>query len=124
MMTERRLYRALFNLLGISFCTIPVFLSIILYFPLWIRSDSGRFISGFCVLLLSLAALPLYRYIRKRLSDIPAYTIWLILFLICLIATRIIDELTVIALVGFLGNLIGALFFKAGERILKRNEQG
>ena len=119
---ERRLYKALLNLLGIISCTVPVFLSIILYFPLWIRADSGRFISGFCVLLLSLAAMPVYRYIKRRLSNIPAYTLWLLIFLICFLAGRIINEVTVISFIGFLGNLVGALIFKISARVFKENE--
>ena len=119
---ERRLYKALLNLLGIICCTVPVFLSIILYFPLWIRADSGRFISGFCVLLLSLAAMPVYRYIKGRLSNIPAYTLWLLIFLICFLAGRIINEVTVISFIGFLGNLVGALIFKISARVFKENE--
>lgn len=119
---ERRLYKALLNILGIISCTVPVFLSIILYFPLWIRADSGRFISGFCVLLLSLAAMPVYRYIKGRLSNIPAYTLWLLIFLICFLAGRIINEVTVISFIGFLGNLVGALIFKISARVFKENE--
>lgn len=120
---ERRIYKAILNLLGIIFCTVPVFMSIILYFPIWARADSGRFISGFCILLLSLAAIPVYRYLRQRLSDIPAYTLWLIILFICLVAARIIDELTVISFVGFLGNLIGALIFRISARLFDENEQ-
>ena len=116
------IYKGLLNILGVVFCTVPVLLSIILYFPLWISSDSGRFISGFCVLLLSLAALPAYRFVKSRLSDIPAYTLWLIIFFICFFASRIINELTVISFVGFSGNLIGALIFKIKARVFLENE--
>ena len=116
------IYKGLLNLLGVFFCTFPVVLSTVLYFPLWIKADSGRFISGFCVLLLSLAALPAYRFIRSRLSTIPAYTLWLIIFFICFLAGRIINELTVISFVGFSGNLIGALIFKIKARVFLENE--
>lgn len=122
MLGKSVLYKALLNLLGMLFCTVPVLLSIILYFPLWINSDSGRFISGFCVLLLSLAALPAYRYIKAHLSTIPAYTLWLIILLICFLAGRIINELTVISFVGFLGNLIGAFIFKIVARVFEEDE--
>lgn len=122
MLGKSVIYKALLNFLGVFFCTVPVVLSIILYFPLWIRSDSGRFISGLCVLLLALAALPAYRFIRCRLSAIPAYTLWLIIFFICFLAGRIIDEVTVISFVGFSGNLIGALIFKIKARMFLENE--
>ena len=41
---------------------------------------------------------------------------WLVSFLIFFCLSRIADEMTVISFVGFVGNLIGALFFHLGRR--------
>ena len=90
MLGKSVLYKALLNLLGMLFCTVPVLLSIILYFPLWISSDSGRFISGFCVLLLALAAVPLFRLIKRSVSSVSAHTLWFILFAIFFVALDIV----------------------------------
>jgi hypothetical protein len=42
--------------------------------------------------------------------------IWLFVFVLFATAERIAGEVTVIALVGFISNIIGAIFFYLGRR--------
>ena len=106
----------LLRLLGMLLCTVPAAVCIILYFPLW-KSREGAAVSGFTVLLLLLAALPLYRGIKKILRSPSAYQLWLFSFILFFLTSRIADEMTVISFVGFVGNALGAICFRfAGKR--------
>lgn len=104
--------RLLFNALGIFFSVIPVAVSIFSYFPLWIAREDASVLSGISLLLTLLALLPLARYLRSILRTASAPLMWLAVFIAFMLLSRIANEVTVISFVGFIGNLIGALFFK------------
>ena len=104
--------RFLLRALGLSLCVIPVTVSILCYFPVW-RAEGGEvLLSGVAILLLSLAALPLYKLLSQRLRSPAAYTIWLIAFLLFLSLSKIADEMVVISFTGFVGNLLGAIVYR------------
>ena len=104
--------RLLFNALGIFFSVIPVAVSIFSYFPLWIAREDASVLSGISLLLTLLALVPLARYLRSILRTASAPLMWLAVFIAFMLLSRIANEVTVISFVGFIGNLIGALFFK------------
>ncbi len=113
-------------LLGIIASTLPVASCVVLYFPLWESKGGGAIISGFSILLLALSALPLFKLWQRLLKSPSAHTVWFILFIIFFISSRIADEMTVISFVGFLGNLVGAIFVKLsgiGIRMDRYNEK-
>lgn len=99
-------------LLGLIVCTVPVFCAAVSYFPEWISRSDGSAISGFFLLVLILAATPIFKAFRMILHSPAAYIMWLIAFLLFFSLEKIAHEMTVISLVGFLSNLMGALLFK------------
>ena len=110
---------ALLFTLGLLFSTAPVCTAILSYFPLWISKDSETAISGLCLCLLLISALPLLRIVTGALKTPSATVLWGILFLLFFSLSRIADEITVIAFVGFLSNLIGSVFFRLSRRVRK-----
>ena len=117
--------RILFNLLGILFSTLPPLFATLGYFPLWRDMGGGAILSGITVLLLLLCLAPFFRFIKERLGTPSAPVIWLTVFITFFVLAEIAEEIKVIALIGFVGNLIGALFFrlaKRGER--KHGDEG
>ena len=105
---------------GLFLCVIPVTVAILLYFPLWRARGGEVLLSGLTLLLLTLAALPLYKTIGILLRSPATYTVWLIAFILFLLLSKIADEMVVISFVGFIGNSAGAVFFKLAEE--KRRE--
>lgn len=103
--------------MGLVICTVPVFSTIILYFPVWKEKGGAATLSGFTLLLLLMALVPFFSTIKNMLRTPAAYTMWLIAFLIFLLLSKIADEMTVISFVGFISNLVGAFFFKAAKRL-------
>ncbi len=104
------------HIIGLMFCILPPAVCTLCYFPLWRSEGGGTVIAGGCALLLALSAIPLMRIIREKLRSPASYVLWLAAFLLFFGVARIADEMTVISFVGFVGNIIGALFFKLGGR--------
>lgn len=103
--------------LALISCTIPVLTATLSYFPLWISKGEAYALSGFALCLSMLAILPFCRHLSGLIRSPSAYLIWLILFVIFFLLSKIADEMTVISFVGFISNLVGALLFKLAARL-------
>ena len=114
--------RLLFNALGIMISVIPVTVSIFSYFPLWIARKDARVLSGISLLLICLAIVPLFKYLKQFLHSPSTPIMWFISFIIFLMLSKIADEMTVISFIGFTTNLIGMLFFKIARKYSKEEE--
>lgn len=100
------------RVIGLVLCVIPVTVSILCYFPAW-RAEGGEvLLSGATLLLLCMAAVPLYKLIAEKLRSPAAYTLWLIAFILFFLLSNIAQEMVVISFTGFIGNLLGAIAFK------------
>lgn len=108
--------RLFLRIIGISFCTVPVITAILTYFPLWREKGGTAVLSGFTLLLTVLALTPLMKTLKRLLRSPAVHTMWFIVFAVFLLLSKIADEMTVISFVGFIGNLIGAFFFKAANK--------
>ena len=107
---------------GLVFSIIPVAVSILLYFPVWNDRGAAAVLSGTSLLLLLLAAVPLFKLIRKSFSTPSAYVMWLIGYVIFFMLSEIAKDMTVICLVGFISNIVGAVFFKLADRQITNGE--
>lgn len=107
--------RTIFNLVGLLISTIPASVCILLYFPVWRERGIVATLSGFTLLLLALAAVPLFNLIKRKLKSPSAPLMWFAVFVAFLILQSIAEEMTVVAFVGFVSNLIGAVFFRLAE---------
>ena len=104
--------RLILYLLGLVVCTVPVFCAALAYFPEWIERSDGSAISGFFLLVLILAATPIFKALRMIFHSPSAYVMWLVAFLLFFSLEKIAHEMTVISLVGFISNLGGAVLFR------------
>lgn len=114
-MNDMRRSRLLLSLLGLISCTVPVTLSILFYFPLWIEAGGAETVSGAVLLLLVMAFVPIVKAVKKFLRSPSAYMMWLIAFLLFFALARIAEQMTVISFVGFVGNFVGAMLFRAAK---------
>ena len=108
------------HILGFLLCILPPTLCTISYFPVWKDVGYESCIAGGSALLLALCAIPLFKLFKKALSSYSSYLIWLILFLLFFALSKIADQMTVISLVGFIGNLLGAVCFKLAKLVGRR----
>ena len=113
----------LLYILGLIFSAVPPALATLSYFPLWTERGAGAVISGGALLLLIICALPLVRHVKNHLRSPSAYIVWLIIFLAFYSLSSIADEVTVIAFVGFIGNLMGAILFALARHVRRKYEE-
>ncbi len=73
-------------------------------------------LTGGGVLLVAIFALPIFKRLSRLLSGATPYVFWLVIFIFFFALSRIAEEIAVISLAGFIGNLIGAIIFKAEQR--------
>ena len=114
-MTDRT-KEILLKTFGLIFCTVPVISAIILYFPIWRERGAATALSGFTLLLIILSLLPFFNTVKRWLRSPAAHTMWFIVFVLFFLLSKIADEMTVISFVGFVGNFIGAILFKAARK--------
>ena len=112
-MNNNSIKRTVLRLTGAAVSTLPVAVCILLYFPLWRERGIVPTLSGFTLLLLVLASVPLINLVKRSLRSPSAPLMWFIVFIAFLALSSIADEMTVVAFVGFVSNLIGAIFFRA-----------
>lgn len=111
------------HIIGFLLCVVPPAVCTLMYFPLWRDLGYESCIAGGTALLLALCIIPLYKMIRRGLMTFSSYLMWLVLFLLFFALSRIAEQMTVISLVGFIGNLLGAICFYFAKRAKTGNEE-
>jgi hypothetical protein len=104
--------RRIYLILALLFSTVPPLSAVISYFPIWAHRSSADALCGFTLLLILLCLLPFYNKLREVFKSPSVSVLWFCLFVLFFLLSRIAYEMTVISFVGFLGNLVGSLFFK------------
>lgn len=99
------------QILGFLLCVAPPALATVLYFPIWRSKGSEYILAGGGVLLIIIFALPIMKLLRRAVSSCASYTLWIILFALFFVLSRIASEMVVIAFAGLVGNLLGGLCF-------------
>lgn len=116
-MKEGKLKSQMLRIIGLLFCIVPPVSATLLYFPVWKERGGGAALSGFTLLLILLSLLPMLNTLKKILRSPAAHTMWFFIFIAFFLLSKIADEMTVISFSGFIGNLIGALLFKAARNL-------
>ena len=111
------------HIIGLIICVVPPAVCTLSYFPLWTAAGGGRVIAGGAALLLVMCAMPILKFFKKNFETFASYIMWLCAFLVFLLLSRIAEEMTVITFVGFVSNVIGAIFFALAKgRRVKSDE--
>ena len=116
-------YRIIFKTAGMLFSIAPVTIAILSYFPIWIGGGGGKVLSGFTVLLCALAHVPLLKGLKKLFESPASYTVWLVMLIAFLVLSNIAHEMTVISLIGFISNALGAVMFKLADKFPLEGER-
>ena len=107
---------------GMLLCVGAPLIATLSYFPVWVAQGGEFVISGFTLLIAIICALPLYRWLKNGISSPSGITVWLVLFLIFFALARVANEMTVIAFVGFVGNILGGIAFKISKKLTEEGK--
>ena len=68
-MSDNTLKRHALTLVGILVSVVPPVMAILLYFPVWKSAGAVSVVSGFGMLLLTLASVPIFRLIKDKFKS-------------------------------------------------------
>ena len=106
--------KALFRILGFAFSVLPPLIATIDQFPL--MTTAGRH-SVLAILAIVLCCAPFFKQLKELLASPSAWMLWLSLFIVCTVLRSLIAEFYVISLLGTIGSVIGAFFFKLSKGV-------
>ena len=113
---NKRLLKLSLRTAGLLSCVVPPVACTLSYFPLWKEAGGEELVCGTTALLLMISVIPFYKHIKRLFETSASYVLWLAIFLFSFLMSKVISEITVIAFVGFVGNAVGAVLLKLGER--------
>ena len=115
--------RSVLRVIALTVCISPPAIATISYFPVWVVREDTSVLSGMALLVLTIVLIPLMKYIKEKMESPSAPVIWMISFLLFFLLSKIATEMTIISLIGFVSNLIGALIFKLADRTTTVTEE-
>lgn len=105
---------------ALLFDILPPLIATIAQFPIWVETSAEATISGIVIVLSFISVIPLLKHIKSFLKSPSIPILWLIGFILLKVMQSIIDEIVVVCFVGLISNLIGAIIYKIGSAISKK----
>ena len=110
-------------IVGFILCVAPPAICTLTYFPIWRMSGYASCIAGGTALVLVVCFIPICKFVSRVIKSYSSYVMWLCFFLIFFALSKIAEQMTVISLVGFVGNLLGEVCFRLAGGGGKTNEE-
>ena len=102
---------------GIAVSVLAPLITALTQFPIWTEKVPKTQLGGMFVFTALLSCIPFLKHIRMQLKTPSAVTVWAVIFLICWSMSKIIDQMYLIALVGLIANVVGAILCAVGNRL-------
>ncbi len=105
---------------GVIVSVLAPLITAMTQFPIWTEKVPKSQLGGMFIFTALLSCIPFLKHIRMQLKTPSAVTVWALLFLVCWAMNKIVDQLYVIALVGLVANIVGAVLCAVGNRLRAR----
>ena len=102
---------------GIVVSVLAPLITAMTQFPVWTEKVPKTQLGGMFIFTALLSCIPFLKHIRMQLKTPSAVTVWAVIFLICWSMNKIINQLYLIALVGLIANVVGAILCAVGNRL-------
>lgn len=83
-------------------------------FPIWVERSAESTVSGLFLVFAFLSCIPFAKWLLAYFKSPDAWVMWCIVFVLLSILSNIIREMLVVAGVGALANVAGAVLYKIG----------
>ena len=100
---------------GIAVSVLAPLITAMTQFPVWTEKVPKSQLGSMFVFTALLSCIPFLKHIKMQLKTPSAVTVWALLFVICYVMNKIIAQLYVIALVGMIANVVGAILCAVGN---------
>ncbi len=84
-------------------------------FPIWVERSSEATVSGLFLVFAFLSCIPFAKWLLAYFKSPDAWVMWCIVFVLLSVLSNIIKEMLVVAGVGALANVTGAVIYKIGD---------
>lgn len=92
-------------------------------FPLWIEKSAEATMSGFCLVLMLLSALPFLKQLKEYFKSPSAWVVWAIIFVVMLVLHNIIGQMLIVSFAGAIANILGAGLYALGRYIGEKEDK-
>lgn len=106
---------AILYYIGMTVSVLAPLITAMTQFPVWTEKVPKSQLGSMFVFTALLSCIPFLKHIKMQLKTPSAVTVWTLLFLICWAMNKIITQLYLIALVGMIANVIGAILCAVGN---------
>ena len=118
----RNITGLLLKMTAVALSCVPPIVATLSYFPIWRKGGAVCVVSGLTLLLLLFSISPLLKLFGRLLKSPTSRGLWLAMFIIFFALSKIADQMVVISLVGYLGNLIGSLLWRISGRMTNEKQ--
>ena len=111
-----RLKHHILGIIALIVCITPPAATVIYFFPLWKEQSPEAALSGFCLFLLLICAVPLFKHLKDFFKNPSARMVWIVGLIVFWSIGSIAEQMKVICAVGLIANLLGGIVFKIRDR--------
>lgn len=86
-------------------------------FPIWVQQSSEATVSGMVLLVLFIACIPFYKYIKNYMKSPSAAVVWTVLAVVLTLMQQIISQMLIVTYVATGANIVGTGMYKLGDYI-------
>ena len=95
----------------------------LLMFPIWVDRSAESTVSGLFLLLTFLSCIPFAKWLKSYFKSPDAWVMWCVIFVALVALRRIIEEMQVVAAVGAISNVFGAVLYKIGDSVGSKEDK-
>ena len=104
---------------GLVLSILAPFIATLTQFPVWTEQVDPKQVSAMFIVMAVVCAVPLLNHFKQALKSPSAIAVWVFLFLITWGMKQIVNQIMIIALVGLIANIIGAILCGVGNKLKK-----
>ena len=86
-------------------------------FPIWVQKSDEATISGLVLVVLFIACIPFYKYIKNYMKSPSAAVVWTALAVVFTLMQQIINQMLIVTYVAAGANIVGTGMYKIGDYI-------
>lgn len=102
---------------GLVLSILAPFIATLTQFPVWTEQVDPKQVSAMFIVMAVVCAVPLLNHFKQALKSPSSIAVWVFLFLVTWGMKQIVNQVMIIALVGLIANIIGAILCGVGNKV-------
>lgn len=102
---------------GLVLSILAPFIATLTQFPVWTEQVDPKQVSAMFIVMAVVCAVPLLNHFKQTLKSPSSIAVWVFLFLVTWGMKQIVNQVMIIALVGLIANIIGAILCGVGNKV-------